>query len=59
MLQSGFFDVENRYRKLNERDPLTRLNELIDGENCRDTLNKIRMMRNRRNKVSNDEKTIK
>ncbi len=40
MLPSGFFDVEDRYRKLNERGPLTRLNERIDGENFRDTLNK-------------------
>lgn len=42
MLQSGFFDLENRYTKLNERDPLIGLNEMIDWENFRYTLEKIR-----------------
>jgi len=42
MIQPGFFDVENRLQKLNELDPLVSLNQLIDGENFRDTLNIIR-----------------
>ncbi len=42
MLQSGFFDVENRYHKLNERDPLVSLNKRIDWENFREPLIKIR-----------------
>ena len=40
MVQSGFFDLEDRYHKLNERDPLVSLNKLIDWENFHDTLNK-------------------
>ncbi len=42
MLQPGFFDLDNRYKKLNDRDPLISLNQLIDWENFRDTLNKVR-----------------
>lgn len=42
MSQPGFFDLKDRHKKLNERDPLIYLNELIDWENFRDTLNKIR-----------------
>lgn len=34
----GFFDLNDRYQKLNERDPLLSLNELIDWEEFRDTL---------------------
>jgi IS5 family transposase len=43
MIQPGFFDLTNRYQKLNERDPLLGLNELIDWEDFRLTLNKIRL----------------
>lgn len=42
MSQPGFFDLDDRHKKLNERDPLIRLNELIDWEDFRATLNKIR-----------------
>lgn len=41
MSQPGFFDLDDRYKKLNERDPLISLNKLIDWEDFRDTLNKI------------------
>ena len=43
MTQPGFFDLNNRHKKLNERDPLISLNELIDWEGFRDTLNGIRI----------------
>ncbi|MBU2714382.1 IS5 family transposase [Zooshikella harenae] len=42
MLQPGFFDLKDRYNKLNERDPLVSLNALIDWENFRATLNEVR-----------------
>lgn len=42
MLQSGFFDLDDRYKKLNERDPLIHLNEWIDWEYFRPTLSKVR-----------------
>jgi len=41
-MQPSFFDLDNRYRKLNERDPLTALNQLIDWELFRDTLERNR-----------------
>ena len=43
MLQPGFFDLDNRYKKLNERDPLISLNELIEWEDFRVVLNKLRV----------------
>lgn len=42
MTQPGFFDLEDRYQKLNERDPLIHLNELIGWECFRPSLNKVR-----------------
>ena len=42
MWQPGFFDLEDRFKKLDEKDPLIGLNKLIDWENFRDTLIKIR-----------------
>ena len=36
------FDLDSRYQKLNEKDPLVALDKLIDWENFRDTLIKIR-----------------
>ncbi|MBQ0721800.1 MAG: IS5 family transposase, partial [Gammaproteobacteria bacterium] len=42
MSQPGFFDLEDRHNKLSEKDPLLALNHLIDWENFRHTLNKIR-----------------
>jgi len=42
MSQSSFFDLDDRHKKLNERDPLISLNKLIDWENFRATLSTIR-----------------
>jgi IS5 family transposase len=42
MTQPGFFELADRFKKLDEKDPLVSLNNLIDWENFRDTLNKIR-----------------
>ncbi|MDH4276024.1 MAG: IS5 family transposase [Gammaproteobacteria bacterium] len=41
-MQPGFFDLDNRYRKLDERDALVGLGTLIDWEDFRDTLAKVR-----------------
>jgi len=38
MLQSGFFDLSERLKKLDERDKLLQLNELIDWESFRGLL---------------------
>ena len=35
MSQPGSFAVDERYAKLNERDPLVKLNQLMDWEACR------------------------
>jgi len=37
-MQTSFFDLDDRHRKLNERDPLITLNGLIDWEAFRTTL---------------------
>ena len=42
MFQSGFFDFDERYEKLNERDSLIHLNQWIDWEHFRPILNKVR-----------------
>lgn len=42
MSHPGFFDLDDRYEKLNERDPLIHLNQLIDLEWFRPTLSKVR-----------------
>ncbi len=42
MKQPGFFDLSNRHKKLNEKDPLTHLNNLIDWDDFRPTLEKVR-----------------
>lgn len=42
MPQPGFFDLDERFKKLNERDALLRLNALIDWELFRPTLNSAR-----------------
>ena len=41
MPQPGFFDLDDRFKKLDDLDPLLSLNQLIDWENFRDTLSKI------------------
>jgi len=42
MSQPGLFDLSERHKKLNEKDPLTHLNALIDWEDFRPVLNQIR-----------------
>ena len=42
MLQSGFFDLEDKFKKLDEKDPLIKLTQLIDWELFRSTLEKVR-----------------
>lgn len=37
-MQPSFFDLSNRHHKLNERDPLVTLNQLVDWESFRPTL---------------------
>ncbi len=41
-MQSSFFDLDNRHKKLDERDKLVWLNKTIDWEAFRETLNKCR-----------------
>ncbi len=41
-MQPSFFDLDDRHNKLNERDPLTSLQELIDWESFRPSLQKLR-----------------
>lgn len=50
MSQPGFFDLNDRLKKLNERDPLISLNELIEWEDFRATLETIRV-KNRKSKA--------
>lgn len=40
-MQPSFFDLDDRYKKLNERDPLVSLKELIDWESFRPILSKL------------------
>lgn len=42
MSQPGFFDIDDRLRKLSGKDPLVSLNKLIDWEDFRDSLTLIR-----------------
>ena len=42
MNQPGFFDLSDRHKKLNEKDPLTHLNSLVDWEDFRPLLSQIR-----------------
>lgn len=42
MSQPGFFDLDERFNKLNESDPLVSLNKLVEWENFRTTLAKVR-----------------
>ncbi len=42
MQQRGFFELDERYKKSDEKDPLIILNNLIDWDNFRVTLDKIR-----------------
>lgn len=41
-MQPSFFDLDNRYQKLNERDALLWLDQLIDWQSFRETLQKCR-----------------
>ena len=49
MMQPSFFDLENRHRKLDEKDPLIQLNQLIDWEQFRDPLKPIRSGKKKNN----------
>ena len=42
MPQHGFFDLDERYAKLNEPDPLVKLNQIIDWEAFREPLSVLR-----------------
>ena len=42
MPQPGFFDLDERYAKLNKRDPLVKLNPIIDLEAFREPLSVLR-----------------
>ena len=42
MPQPGFFDLDERYARLNERDPLVKLNPIIDWEAFREPLSVLR-----------------
>ena len=42
MSQPGFFDLDDRLKKIGAKDPLVGLNDLIDWEDFRSTLNIIR-----------------
>jgi hypothetical protein len=42
MQQPGFFELDERFKKLDEKDPLVSLNKLIHWEEFRGTLNRIR-----------------
>ena len=44
-MQSSFFDLENRHKKLDERDPLKHLNHLIDWEAFRSVVESARKQR--------------
>ena len=49
MIQSGFFDLDKRHRKLDEKDPLIHLNQLIDWESFRPLLNPLRSKKKKSN----------
>ena len=42
MPQPGFFDLDERYARLNKRDPLVKLNPIIDWEAFRQPLSVLR-----------------
>ena len=42
MPQPGCFDLDERYVRLNERDPLVKLNQIIDWEAFRKPLSVLR-----------------
>jgi hypothetical protein len=49
MPQPGFFDLDERFKKLDEKDPLVSLNELIHWEDFRATLENIRQKERKSN----------
>ena len=53
MLQSGFFDLEDKFKKLDEKDPLIKLTQLIDWEMFRSTLEKVREKEKKMYKTGN------
>ena len=48
MKQPGFFDLNERHKKSNEKDPLTHLNSIIDWEDFRPILMKVRPKNNKK-----------
>jgi transposase, IS5 family len=49
MSQPGFFDLDERLKKLNGKDPLVNLNQLINWEGFRDTLDAVRIKERKSN----------
>jgi IS5 family transposase len=49
MPQPGFFELDERFKKLDEKDPLVSLNEFINWEAFRTTLDKIRQKERKSN----------
>ena len=49
MYQPSFFELDERLKKLDEKDPLIGLNKLVDWEVFRDAWNKIRKKERKRN----------
>ncbi len=52
-MQSGFFDLDKRHRKLDEKDPLIHLNHLIDWEQFRSPLMPIRSSKKKATQAGN------
>ena len=48
MPQPGFFDVDERYARLNERDTLVKLNPIIDWQALCESLSVIRNKKNKK-----------
>lgn len=49
MPQAGFFDLDERFRKLDEKDPLIHLDKLIFWEAFRPTLKEMRKTKRKSN----------
>jgi IS5 family transposase len=57
MLQAGFFDLEDRFKKIDEKDKLVALNALIDWEAFRPVLKGLKIV-NRKSKSGRKRKDI-
>jgi IS5 family transposase len=49
MLQAGFFDLEDLFKKIDEKDQLVALNALIDWEAFRPVLKGLKMVNRKSN----------